>query len=300
MRKLFGEMARRPIGIGSEDDDEPEAPKLTAEELSLVTDVELEEFSDKLILNNKYILKTHKGSAIERSGDESVCDFLVRALSHYAAEQKANSERLMQSVSGSLYSNATLKALQHNHGLSDQLRDTIEKYTRPTPIAGTEIVLRRMPDFQAPKNPIHDTNEILERVVRQVEDFRPLASQSAEIIRSMNDTALRMQDDYLKNAKSAGTQTKIAIGIAVLSLIVSSIFSYQTYADSKDAGEKSEAQIKEFQKEIRELAAAQREERAAIVKAIIEAPYRHAKVTKPKPVTTSKSSSASPKESNSR
>lgn len=285
VRWLFGEMARRPIDVSSDDADKTEAPRLTTEELSSVTDGDLEEFAEKLIQKNRYLLKTHKGRDIERSVDESTCDFLVRAFRHYAAEQKANRERLMQSVSSSLYSNTTLKAMQRNLGLSDQLRDTIEKYSRTTPIAGLEVNAHRMPEFHIPKNPIHDTNEILGRVVRQVEDLRPLAAQSAEIIRSMNDTALRMQADYIENSQKTEhqtqitiQQTKVAVKIAAVSLIVSAIgliisafFSYQSYVDAKKSNESSDAQAKAFQSEIRDLVAAQREERASIVKNIVNA-----------------------------
>lgn len=339
VRWLFGEMARRPIEVSSDDTDKTEATRFTAEELSSVTDAELEEFADKLIQMNRYLLKTHKGSDIERSVDESACDFLIRAFRHHAAEQKAQWDRMTEPLAKSLFASTTLDAMQRNLGLSTQFQDTIDKYARG--YSGVERILAeerdkwermnqslsqslsasaameamqrnhgaldqlrdavgkhaldlpntasrfaepssdvpnfRVPEIHIPKNPIHDTNAMLESVVRQIEELRPVAAQAAQIIRSMNDTALRMQADYIENAKTAGRQTRNAIWIAAVSLLVSAIglaissfFSYQSYVDVKEAGVKSDAQIKAFQNEIRDLATAQHEERATLVKAIVD------------------------------
>lgn len=328
VRWLFGEMARRPVEGRADEVDLTDAPSLAAEELNSVTNEELEEFADKLILKNKYLLKTHKSSDIERSADESACDFLVRAFRHHPAEQKAQWERMTEPLAKSLFASTTLdamqrnlglstqfqdtidkyargysgverilaeerdkwermnkslsasaamEAMQHNHGIQDQLLDTIGKHTRNLPDVAPDVAESRLnilpphiPELHIPKNPIHDTNAMLEGVVRQIEELRPVAAQAAQIIRSMNDTALRMQTDYIKNAKTSGRQTRIAIWIAAVSLAVSSFFSYQTYADAKDSSEKNNAENKEFQSEIRNLVAAQREDRAAIVKAIAD------------------------------
>lgn len=338
VRWLFAEMSRHPVDGGSEDADKTEAPRLTTEELSSVTDAEVEEFADKLTQKNRYILKTHKGSDIERSVDETACDFLVRAFRHYAAEQKTQWERMTEPVSKSLFASATVEAMQRNLGLSNQLQDTIDKYARGysgvermlaeekdkwekmtklasqsfSASAAMEAMQRnhgaldqlpntasrfaepssdvpnfRVSEIHIPKNPIHDTNAMLESVVRQIEELRPVAAQAAQIIRSMNDTALRMQADYIGNAKTAGRQTRNAIWIAAVSLLVSAIglaissfFSYQSYVDVKESGVKSDAQIKAFQNEIRDLATAQHEERATLVKAIVDARRVSAAVVK--------------------
>lgn len=342
VRWLFGEMARRPIDGRADEADLTDAPSLTAVELDSVTSEELEEFADKLILKNKYLFKTHKSSDIERSVDESACDFLVRAFRHHAAEQKAQWERMTEPLAKSLFASTTLDAMQRNLGLSTQFQDTIDKYARG--YSGVERILAEerekwermnqplsqslsasaametmqrnhgiqdqlldtigkhtrnlsdivpdeaesrlnvlsphIPEIHIPKNPIHDTNAMLEGVVRQIEELRPVAAQAAQIIRSMNDTALRMQTDYIKNAKTSGRQTRIAIWIAAVSLAVSSLFSYQTYVDSKESGEKNDAQIKLFQSEIRNLIAAQEKDRALLINALKE--FRQSAVMAPK------------------
>ena len=108
--------------------------------------------------------------------------------------------------------------------------------------------------------------------------MRPLVAQGAEMIRGMNDTALRMQADYIANAVRADRQTNKAMWVAGLSLIVSAIglvvssyFSYQSYADAKLSGEKENAQIKVFKESISTLVTEQRAERAAFLKQIGEA-----------------------------
>jgi len=134
-----------------------------------------------------------------------------------------------------------------------------------------------MPALHMEKNPIHETNEKLESVAQQIEDLRPIAAQTAQLIQSMNDTALHMQADYVANAEAAGQQTTFAIRIAALSLfvsavglVISSFFSCQSHLDTKESNKSSDAQIKAFQNEIRDLVAAQREERTAIVKTIVD------------------------------
>lgn len=114
IRWLFGELTRRHVGGCSDEDDPNEGTSFTAEELSSVTDEELEKFAEKLIQKNQYLLNTHKGSDIERSINESACDFFVRASRHYAAEQKAQWERITQPMSKSLFASATVGAMQQS------------------------------------------------------------------------------------------------------------------------------------------------------------------------------------------
>lgn len=285
VRWLLGEMARRPVEGTADGHDPANNPSFTAEELTAVTDAELEEFAEKLVSKNKYLLlKTHEGSDIEKLVDESACDFLARAFRHYAADQKVQWMRMIESVSKPVFAETTLDAIRKNLGLSDQLQNTIAKYTDSLKAdrlnlaePKLDVFAHRMPELHIPKNPIYETNKTLENVVKQIEDLRPMAAQAAQLISSMNDTALSMQVNYIKNAEETGRQTKIAMRIAaaglvltVIGLAISSYFSYQSSIDSNESGQKSDAQIKAFQIEIRDLAAAQHEERAALLKAITD------------------------------
>ena len=117
VRWLFGEMARRPVDGVSDAHDPENNPRFTAEELTAVSHAELEEFADKLVQKNKsplLLLETHKGNELGKSGDESACDFLVRAFRHYALEQKERRKRFAQDVSASLANSATVATMQQS------------------------------------------------------------------------------------------------------------------------------------------------------------------------------------------
>lgn len=191
-------------------------------------------------------------------------------------------EKLTKSASGNLFADTTLESVERNLGLSGDFQDTIDRYALGLAADKGELTqpILRTPEFQLPvfpENPIHETNEKLENVVRQIEDLRPMATKAAELIRSMNDVALRMQADYIKNAEASGRQTRNAIWIAAISLavsavglVISSFFSYQSYVDGKQSGATNAAQIAAFQAEIRAFAVAEREGQAAIVNAIVD------------------------------
>ena len=122
-------------------------------------------------------------------------------------------------MSGSLFADTTLDSMRRNLSISDQLNDTIAKYSRSLSHADLGLaasqshVLNRLspelriPEFRVPENPIHETNKKLGSVVEQIEDLRPMAAQAAQLIRSMNDAAIRMQADYIANATSTGRLT---------------------------------------------------------------------------------------------
>lgn len=264
--------------------------QLPAEILARVTGTELESFCERFLSKNTWLSNTHDGEDLQRVENENSLDFLKRVLRHHAAERKRQSDRLLKSVSGSLFADTTLDSMRRNLSMSDQLNDTIARYSRS--LSSTDLGLTasqfdvfnrpspelRMPEFRVPDNPIHETNKKLGSVVEQIEDLRPMAAQAAQLIRSMNDAAIRMQADYIANATSTGRQTRVAIWIAAVSLFVSavglgvsSVFSYQSYAEAKASGGQSDAQIKAFQTEIRALTAAQRNDQAAIAKAIVDA-----------------------------
>lgn len=63
----------------------------------------------------------------------------------------------------------------------------------------------------------------------------------------------------------------MSLFVSAVGLGISSFFSYQSHVDAKVAGGQADAQIKAFQAEIRALTAAQRNDQAAIAKAIMDA-----------------------------
>ncbi|MBV5340802.1 MAG: hypothetical protein J0665_14805 [Deltaproteobacteria bacterium] len=233
----------------------------------------------------------------KKRDDEAGSDFFVRVLRHYFDDQQLRLKKMLEPLSAQLasvqlsdsikkmlepvssllatniYKDSTLESLRMNFSLSDQLKDSIKAYDRSSVngILGQatyEPVIPQMPEIRIPENPLIETNKRLNKVLELMEGMRPLASQSAELIGNMNDTALRMQSDSISNARKTEWYTRIAIGIAVISIIVSSIFSWLSYKNSKQDAAKNDRQIEAFQKEIRNLIAAQEKDRNILVKVL--------------------------------
>lgn len=295
VRWLFGKMAVRNFESRTSTAGEGEGIGFTPEEINSVSEMELEEFADKLTQKYGYLLKTYQGKSIDKALSESACDFLIRAIVHYAAEKKASQDRLIKTATGSIFSKATMDAIQLNSKLSDQLKNSFGEYSQAqayitakdkldrmdmvskalSSIATEDKIRQKMtefanpqhefpnhiqPDLQipfVPENPIRETNQMLKQI--------------ALPISSLNDVVSGMQIDYIENSKKAKQQTANAFWIGVGGFVVAVIgvfFSYQSYVDAKKSNENTEAQIKAFQSEIRNLRADQREERAAIIRTI--------------------------------
>lgn len=309
-RWLLGEMAKRPTIENFQEADPIEGNSLTAEELMAVTDQELESFSERLVQKNLYLVRAHEGEELKRVEGQSACDFLAHAIERRAKE-KAQIDQIIQSTTRPLFVDSTLDSIKKSLVASNKFEDLIKQYAGASSLdqikkslaasnhfddltkqflgsaSSTERLLAQprvetqilsVPPMHFPKNQILETNQILENLTSQIEGMRPLVAQGAEMIRGMNDTALRMQADYVANAVRADRQTNRAMGVAGASLfisaigfVVSSYFSYQSYADAKSPAEKADVQIKVFKDSISTLVAEQRAERAAFLKQIGDA-----------------------------
>lgn len=195
VRWLFGQMVMRPVEGCSGEADQTEAPRLTTEELSSVTDVELEEFAGKLIQKNRYLLKTHKGSDIELSADEPACDFLVRAFRHHAAEQKAQWELMTEPMSKSLFASTTLEAMQRNFVQQSALGTVAEanRYlTDRSATAAMERILKRDQELVRAIDPLKDMS-------------RHLVENSASVAIA---THLQREQDLMRAASSPFQDTQ--------------------------------------------------------------------------------------------
>lgn len=275
VRWLFSEMARWPSSETFQDDDPIDGETLKPDEMEAVSDDLLEIFAEKLIQKQAYLLKTHGERDLERAVGQSACDFLANAFLHHRTEEGKQRERLFQSVTKPLFAESTLDSIRRSIDASSHLQESIKTYAEIGSTLDSTLASRMaMPRPHElmlppiPKNPIHETNEILEELTTQLQDMRPLIAQGAELIRSMNDTALRMQADYIENAAKTAKQAKLAIWIAATGLVVSSIFSYLSYADSKEADRKFEAQMTGFRAATERLASEQKEAISTLVKTV--------------------------------
>ena len=197
----------------------------------------------------------------------------------FAAQIKKLTEPLSVKLARSGFDPSTLESLRRNLSISDQLKDTlraIEKSTVAREILSEPARLGIPPlrpiDF--PENPIVETNRRLGGMLDQIGEMRALAARCAELIDSMNQTALKMQANFINNARSTQKTALVAIGIAVLSLLTSSLFSWLSYSDGKEQAEKNNSQIKLYQAEVAKLIDAQDKDRAVLVDALKKS-YQH-------------------------
>ena len=309
-RWLLGELANRPTVQDFKESDPIEGDRLTTEQLASVTDPELESFSEHVLEKNFCFTKSHGSEEIKRVAGQSACDFLAHAISHRGKAEKSQIDRIIQSATNPLFTESTLDSIKRSLNAANEFEDLIQKYSPKSPLESIKESIAasdqtgafakvyaadatlsetlfsqaqsvsKIPDmspFHIPKNPIHETNEILENLTGQIEDMRPLVAQGAEMIRSMNETAIRMQADYIANAARTDRQTRNATMVAVFSLIVSAIgivaslwFSYQTYADGKVAAKESKDQGKAFEDMSKSLMTVQHEDRLLLTKAIAD------------------------------
>ena len=191
----------------------------------------------------------------------------------FAAQIKKLTEPLSVRLASSAFDASTLESLRRNISISDQLKDTLRAFEKSAVAreitaepARLEIHPLRPIDF--PENPIVETNRRLGSMLDQIGEMRALAARSAELIDSMNQTTLKMQANFISNARSTQRSALVAIGIAVLSLLASSFFSWLSYSDGKEQAEKSNTQIKLYQAEVAKLIEAQEKDRAVLVDAL--------------------------------
>lgn len=243
----------------------------------------------------KRVTYTPKVSEFPKNEGESNSQYLIRVLHRYLDEQSKRMKKILEPAllaSGGIVEqykklkeafprllgngfagSSAIEALRKNISLSDQLQDTIKAFKQNTidqELARIKIEHEPIPlqPLRIPENPIVETNKRLGNLLDQMGEMRVLAAKSAELIGSLNQTALKMQAAFLGNARSTQRSALIAIGLAVLSLLVSSCFSWLSYHDGIEQSKKNDAQIKLFQDEVRNLITAQEKDRAVLVNAL--------------------------------
>lgn len=141
---------------------------------------------------------------IEQGEGESDEEFLARGI---RAELAANKARLKSMIGGlSEHMQSVLgPGLSANMGASRSLSHVLGSIrAEPAPI--------RMPEI--PRNPIYDTNEILGEVAGQIGQMRDLAAATAEMQRTLNDTATAAVADFSDSAEQSFNAAKQGLKIA--------------------------------------------------------------------------------------
>jgi hypothetical protein len=263
--KLLEQVAERSPANG---ETEQEGTPVTAAEAEQLTDEEIEAFAKDFLAHNPSLLQTfenpktesrtnEKGERISvitpravdfpKEPDERDSDYLARVMRRDRDERAKRIKHITESASGIFrgagLSKTTEDILRQNLLFSDRLREmtasfdalrarTIEMPAvdawRERPVENPAL---RIPNL--PPNPAYETIARLNEVLAYMEGIRPLAAECANLIRSMNDTSIRMLADFSRNARQTAIYNRITIWIAVLGLVVSAVFSVLNYFDDR-------------------------------------------------------------------
>ena len=251
-------------------------------DLTLIDDEDIEVFAKEFLANNSWLFKTHhkaesqidNSEKIEKGLDEKNSAYLLRVFKIYLENEKVRLENFTGSISNyfkslkdnykatdlmagllgkSLYKDTTLDLLRTNSSLSDKLHESILDFNKIATARNGLNDLASQPSFEHVKfleNPIYETNKRLNILISTIESMKPLVADSAELIRSMNATAIQMQEDFIKNSSGNQLYAKWAMTIAVVSLLVTSFFSWLGHKESNEQGAKTEKMIEIYQQDI--------------------------------------------------
>jgi hypothetical protein len=114
-------------------------------------------------------------------------------------------------------------------------------------------------EIYIPPNPIHETNNHLKAVEERLDSITPLVTNSAALIKNMNDLGIAMAESSTAHATRTANQNRVMIITALVALVLTTVFSGVTlYRDfQKDAASDASTQ-----RLIDELAASRKESTA--------------------------------------
>ena len=260
-RKLLHEVGQHTNkGLRQEDrkdKDEIESVPLGDVDINCLADEEIETFAREFIAHNDWLLNTFEAAQhsvttgekgenfvsiqpipidLPKEDTERDSDYLVRVLCRYLDEQADRTKRMWRPFSGSLFrntfSNATEDLLKKHVSLSDQLGETLRGLAPELRPHLDSIIEPRYMDIEVPtlpEDPGHETNRRLGDVLDHAEELRPIILQSAELFRSMSDTALQMQVDFNRSARQSLFVSFLVACIATSSLVVTAVYSWWSY-----------------------------------------------------------------------
>lgn len=169
-----------------------------------------------------------------------------------------------------IYSSTTLDAISRNEEVSIRLSGALRDYATPVPQQSYDA-------FRVLPNPVRETTEALVKLLEKVERMQPVFAMCAELIQSMNSTALQMQSDSTAAATRADTVSAksmrvatIGIYIALVTLGISCFFSIWTIVDARKSSHDADLQTSALRKDIRDSTAAANQARRDLESAAAE------------------------------
>ena len=277
-RNLLHEVGRHAKEDEREEDgkdkNETESSPIADIDISRLSDEEIEVFAREFVAHNDWLLETYKNAQrsvgtnehgetvvsiqpaavdLPKEKTERDSDYLVRVLRRHLDEQAERMERALRPFSGALFrnmfSNTTRERFKTHVSLSDQLGRTLRGLGTGLTgknigrIANQEYLDIKDPIFR--EDPVYETNRRLGDVLDHAEELRPIILQSAELFRSMSDTALEMHADFNRSARRSLRVSFLVVCIATVSLAVTAWYSWWSYRQSS-------VQEAQYQRNLRE------------------------------------------------
>lgn len=169
---------------------------------------------------------------IEKKKEESHCDYLKRLLQkHYEIEEK-DYQKLIASFKPLIDQSEKMKQLLNtNFSLSKELAESIHSIQTPyqSPILDSLKNLR--------PNPSVVTNEILSRIDNTIERLSNVSLQSSTIVLNINEIIKELLNQNQRTSKKNTIISFVMIAVAVISMIIGTVFSYQNLIETRKNGE---------------------------------------------------------------
>jgi hypothetical protein len=208
----------------------------------------------------------------ERASEKRLREQMLKLAEPYASarkvmEQNEQVRRMLEpheQIRKALGPNS-VELLRDNSAISDRLGESLRAsadlaWNADQPFAHARAAEINVPLYVPPPNPLHKTNEHLEEVIDHLNAISPVVTDSATLIKSMNDLGVEMATTSAANAARTAKQNQVTIAIGVIAIVVSAIFSVATFVRDFSKDSVSEASS---QKLIGELSALRKESAAS-------------------------------------
>ncbi|PPC78617.1 hypothetical protein C4K68_03665 [Pokkaliibacter plantistimulans] len=221
--------------------------RINEEQAKLLTQSDLEDFAKLFIEKNGYLLddkdkqetirkkddegkvvvslKNHTADELLKKSDESETEHLLRVVDLYIAQSSKRTKELFDSAMKGLFSSSTLGLLEENKRISNSLGSSLIHH-QPF----------KLPEL--PENPVFETN-------RQLASFGKELNAVAALIKNMNDLGVQMAMDSAAATARTKLWNNIMFGLGLITLVVTAIFSYLSYASSNDSSSHVESLLVE-------------------------------------------------------
>lgn len=143
--------------------------------------------------------------------------------------------KLMKALEASATGQGLAKKLENNNITASKALENSINCIRPNIFDSDLAKVNRA--FTIPENPAHKTNKKLDEVINAQKQLVTLQSeyisQSSKLLSSLNESIAEASKDSVINGQKAYRQNSIMLFIAMISLLLTTIFSYLGYEPTK-------------------------------------------------------------------